>query len=1085
MKNRNWCPYCMNPLGEGQVCSVCGLTAGSYTPQSHHLPPGTVLQDRYLIGRVLGEGGFGITYIGCDLQLEVRIAIKEYFPVNRVTRNADVSLTVSRYTGTSDEDFEKDLDRFLLEARIMAKLSKNRTIVSVHDFFRANGTACIVMEYIEGTTLKDLTKQRGGRIPAWELLHLIEPLFFALQTVHEAGLIHRDISPENIMLENGVVRLLDFGCARDMNTDQTMTVLLKQDYAPPEQYLGRGQGPWTDVYALAATMYYCLTGRKPQKAMDRLVEDELILPRKLGVDLTERQEAALLHAMRVRQRQRYQSMAEFHAALYEGFENMPRPGEEFPVPEPVPDPVPDPVPEPVPDSGKSRILQTLPAKPAYLAGGAAVLVILILVIVLAVHAGRSDQTSVQTEDAEVLQEETAETEETTEAEAEENGGEEPAAEEPAAEEPAEVRTETSEAPEEAEITEETTEKPYTISSSGTVYLNDENGSEAALQMALADGEVSSVVVQTDITTLETLEIHKSVSLQAGLYAGGSVIVGEGGALTVTTGNLCVTGLLRTMNGGSIQVTMNGALTDENGFLWLESRGDLTVDARAVFSFGGYSSAEDIVEGGSSVYYMILDEDALFAGDNAVEATTEEELRAALNDENVSAVTITADITLSEHLTQTRPVRIAAGVTVAALGEDQELDADGNIVPISGDNRAEAWNWTVQGGAVLINHGTLLGDLYAEFDNETPSVIISDGTVDVSGGLDSVLLNLDGGQFNLMHGYLNGSGRVVNLGTFTHIPRLGSSLVYLYCRAHFYNSGTLTLQGTEECTAEMTMLGGEIRNTGTVEIGENAVLRNTCQIETQGTIRLTADTARLENSGYFRIQTSGAFAGLLDAGTGTWINDGVVVTDGMEESGYACPEGSEGTVLHWSWGCTDIEVSTAGELQAALDSDAAVITLNEAITWDGDLTVSGKELGGSTLTVTGSLTLSGSTANFDTLDIGDTLTLSDGAAAVLRSENGPVSCSRLVLEDASILLCTNYAYLGGGGLTIELDPTGTGGSCITCIYDVDLQGSISLSLGSTTSALTIYGTVGNYSNIQLGENRGTISLENGAIYLEGD
>lgn len=263
MMRHDFCPYCMNQIEPGQPCRICGLTEGSYTPQPHHLPPGTVLKERYLVGRVLGEGGFGITYIGCDLQLEMKLAIKEYFPVNKVSRNASQDLTVTRYAGTTSEDFNQDLDRFLKEARTMAKLSKNQTIVSIHDFFRDNDTAYIVMEYIEGTTFKDLAAQRGRKISAWELLHMTEPLFFALQTMHEAGLIHRDISPENLMLENGQVRLLDFGCARDVDNDKTMTVSLKHSYAPVEQYQGKGQGPWTDVYALGSTIYFCLTGIKP------------------------------------------------------------------------------------------------------------------------------------------------------------------------------------------------------------------------------------------------------------------------------------------------------------------------------------------------------------------------------------------------------------------------------------------------------------------------------------------------------------------------------------------------------------------------------------------------------------------------------------------------------------------------------------------------------------------------------------------------------------------------------------------------------------------------------------------------------
>ena len=315
-----FCPYCMSTVEDGKPCGACGLTQGSYTPSPHHLPPGTVLKERYLVGRVLGEGGFGITYIGCDLQLELKVAIKEYFPTDKASRVAQASLDVASYTGAAGVNYGKGLKKFLQEARTIARMDKQPVIVNVRDFFEANHTAYIVMEYVEGTTFKDLVEQRGGRIPAGELLYLIEPLFFALKEMHGNGLIHRDISPENLMIEKGAVRLLDFGCARESaDGGNTLTIALKHGYAPVEQYQSKGQGPWTDVYALSATIYYCLTGRKPPQAMDRLVEDELIPPRKLGVDLTQRQEQALLHGMGVPPKRRFQSMEEFRTALYEGF----------------------------------------------------------------------------------------------------------------------------------------------------------------------------------------------------------------------------------------------------------------------------------------------------------------------------------------------------------------------------------------------------------------------------------------------------------------------------------------------------------------------------------------------------------------------------------------------------------------------------------------------------------------------------------------------------------------------------------------------------------------------------------------------
>jgi len=341
--NRQYCPYCMNPVSDGESCKSCGLTAGSYTPNENHLPPGTVLNGRYLIGRVLGEGGFGITYIGCDLRLELKVAIKEYFPIDKVQRISSVSLDLSVPSSYAEHGFLSGKDRFLEEARIMARMDKQPEIVSVRDFFECHNTAYIVMEYVEGTTFKQLVTQRGGGIPAHELLPLIEPLFGALTNLHELGLIHRDISPDNLMLERGRVRLIDFGCARQPERGEaTMTIVLKHGYAPIEQYTNRGQGPWTDVYALSATIYYCLVGQRPPQAMDRASEDELILPRKLGVDLTEAQEQAILRGMGIRRSQRFASVAQFYAALYRAPES-----ETEPTPKPTPTPVPAPAPMPV------------------------------------------------------------------------------------------------------------------------------------------------------------------------------------------------------------------------------------------------------------------------------------------------------------------------------------------------------------------------------------------------------------------------------------------------------------------------------------------------------------------------------------------------------------------------------------------------------------------------------------------------------------------------------------------------------------------------------------------------------------------
>ena len=316
----------MAPLGEGTACPVCGREASAYAAQAHHLPPGTVLAERYLLGGVLGEGGFGITYMGLDTRLDVKVAVKEYYPRDKAARSGSRFPEVVGLTGLPAEVFARGRKRFLEEARVMARLEKQRAIVGVRDFFEANGTAYIVMEYVEGITLTELVARRGGRVTPGELFPLLEPVFKALITLHGAGLIHRDISPDNIMLEDGQARLLDFGCAREAAAGrQTLTISLKYGYAPIEQYRQKGQGPWTDVYALCATVYYCLTGQTPPQPLDRVPEDTLLLPSKLGAELTVRQERALLKGLRVQPRRRFRSMEQLYEVLYG---DMPMPEEE-------------------------------------------------------------------------------------------------------------------------------------------------------------------------------------------------------------------------------------------------------------------------------------------------------------------------------------------------------------------------------------------------------------------------------------------------------------------------------------------------------------------------------------------------------------------------------------------------------------------------------------------------------------------------------------------------------------------------------------------------------------------------------------
>ena len=312
------CPYCMHHLEEDGICPCCGSEAAGYRPASHHLPPGSVLRDRYVVGRVLGEGGFGITYLGMDTNLERRVAVKEYFPTCLVSRETSLSLSVTCYTQNYQEAYGKGRSQFLKEARTMARLENIPEIVQVLDHFQENNTAYIVMEFLEGETLKDRTAQLG-RIPSGELLGLLRPVMGAMEAMHQAGIIHRDISPDNLMcLPSGKVKLMDFGCAKEIQGQPTQTVTLKHGFAPREQYVGRGQGPWTDVYALCATIYYCLTGKVPPRSVERQDGDldTLTPPTQLGAELMSHQERALIKGLAVQVQNRWQSMAQLYEALY-------------------------------------------------------------------------------------------------------------------------------------------------------------------------------------------------------------------------------------------------------------------------------------------------------------------------------------------------------------------------------------------------------------------------------------------------------------------------------------------------------------------------------------------------------------------------------------------------------------------------------------------------------------------------------------------------------------------------------------------------------------------------------------------------
>lgn len=276
--NNILCDLCFTPLaGKNQSCTGCnGISNLQKCPTA--LKEGAVLAGRYAVGKILGKGGFGITYLCYDLKDNKTVAIKEYLPSTIAHRNTG-ELTISVSSNDQIDCFKEGARKFYEEAKTVAKFNGNPNIISVHEFFFENNTSYFVMEYLDGTDLKNHIAKRGGKLSEGEAIYLIEKVVDALMIVHSTGILHRDISPDNIFIcANGDVKLIDFGAARQVvgEASKSLSVILKQGFAPLEQYQRKGnQGPWTDIYALGATLYYTLTGKGIDDAMTRLSDDTL------------------------------------------------------------------------------------------------------------------------------------------------------------------------------------------------------------------------------------------------------------------------------------------------------------------------------------------------------------------------------------------------------------------------------------------------------------------------------------------------------------------------------------------------------------------------------------------------------------------------------------------------------------------------------------------------------------------------------------------------------------------------------------------------------------------------------------------
>ena len=353
------CYGCMKLKQNSPICEHCGYDERR-TNGPHQLPVGTILQGKYLVGRVLGQGGFGITYLGRDIKLDIPVAIKEYYPTGMVSRESSVDCAVTVATDGEDTRFAENRDRFLREAQTLARLEDVSEVVQVKNFFEENNTAYIVMGYVRGITLKEHMRRSGGKLPAREVFRLLEPLMEALGQVHELGLVHRDISPDNIMLQpNGRARLIDFGAAHAATAagDKSTQAVLKHGFAPPEQYQSKGiLGPWTDVYAMCATVYHLLTGLQPPNITDLLM-GEADFEWEALQGLTPGQLAALKQGLVTQYKKRIQSMDELCRRLFDEAGKVIAP---TPIPEskPIPQPERKPQPAPQPRQAEPSVSET-------------------------------------------------------------------------------------------------------------------------------------------------------------------------------------------------------------------------------------------------------------------------------------------------------------------------------------------------------------------------------------------------------------------------------------------------------------------------------------------------------------------------------------------------------------------------------------------------------------------------------------------------------------------------------------------------------------------------------------------------------
>lgn len=313
------CLNCMKEYDDSyEVCPHCGFIVGTPPKEPYHLYTGIKLQGRYVIGTVVGFGGFGIIYRAWDEQLDTMVAIKEFYPAGIVQRIPGTKEVIV-YTGNSKKEFENGVERFLDEARNMAKFSTHPNIMNVYNFFEENNTAYIVMEFLHGVSLKQYVKAEGGKLPVEQAKEIIINVCEALKELHKENIIHRDISPDNIFIcEDGRIKLIDFGAARFSTGEEekTLSIILKPGFAPPEQYQSKSkQGPWTDIYALSASFYRIITGVVPEESVNRMIEDNLKVPIEFEPAMSQNLSNTIMKGMALTQELRFHNVQDFQDAI--------------------------------------------------------------------------------------------------------------------------------------------------------------------------------------------------------------------------------------------------------------------------------------------------------------------------------------------------------------------------------------------------------------------------------------------------------------------------------------------------------------------------------------------------------------------------------------------------------------------------------------------------------------------------------------------------------------------------------------------------------------------------------------------------